>query len=951
MPVLIRNDTGLAEHLPQEQADAALQQGTHGVPMNDQQGNPVIASGDQYQDLLAQGYTQPSDAQFQSLLNTAKYSTPIEQAKTFAEGALDASTMGLGTAFEIGAGADKEAIRGRREANEGLHTLGQMGGLAASAAIPGAGEANIMKAGAEGAVGLAARAGLGVGEAATGIGGRLGTSFIKNAAETAIMQSGDEFSKMITSDPEQSVGSAATDVGLSGLLGGAMGAGFGVIPEAWKATMGKKLGGTLSALKNRVTSGDPVPEALEIAQLGKQAGVEMKPETIASLMSDPTAQKTAEDLMIGRGGSWGSRAENTAIQDLREKTQASLLGAIGKTPEDIDSIASGQRSVYSEGASAKQALSDELTGKFAPLEKRYNDMAEGFGQMEMQPSQVKYAADNLASLWKQKYAELPNSEGSKILQGAIENLGPIKTLEGLRGLQSDVLGKVWEAHVPGLYREMRTLFDDAINNAISSKLTAEGKAEVLGEFNALRQEYAGAKGKLDSLAEELRPGKYKGVGSFISGMKDLSNEDLLKRVSVKDNAEFSNLLQSEFPKTAEIAKDAHLNDLLRASITKGEIDPRKMFSKLYAEKGAWSPELRKSVLGEEAEKKIVASKQLFDRIPTPRDSGTAGNIDRINAWSPAGTGTGIGGAIGALFGHGLLGAGTGWLAGQIQRLVGREAPDALKLTLLRFLGSTEPISAEGFKTAFDFIRHASKGEALANAAVKTVFRVSDEKGQGPIIQPDPAKNKKLDQQLQQLQKNPDPLMDIGGKTNHYMPSHGQALGTLAAASVNYLNSIRPEPVPQGPLGEPVLPGKIEQAQYDRALTIANKPLVVVNAVKEGSISPQDVQHLKMIYPGLYSRLSQKLLNQAIEHQSKGGMIAYKTKMGMSLFLGQDMDSSTWQQNIAFNQMALSGGEPPQPAGGGGGQPIKTSQKGLSSINQANRLLTPMQAANRRSERA
>lgn len=944
MPVLVRSTDNIAENLPKEAADAALQAGTHQLPLNDPQGNPITASLDQAQDLMAQGYTQPSDHQYKSLLDYAKYSTPIEQAKTFAEGAAEAATLGTSTFLS----PDKEATRARREVNPGVHTAGQMTGLGASAFIPGAGEANIMKAAGEGAVGLAAKAGLGVGEAATGVAGRLGTSFIKNAAETAVMQSGDEFSKMITSDPDQSVGSAAADIGLSGILGGAMGAGLGAVPEAWKATVGKKFGSTLSAIQRRVMSSDPLPEAVEISNLGRQAGVPLSKEAIGSLLSDPTARRTAEELMVTEG-TWGGRGENTAIREMKGNTQKSLLESLRKTPDDVEALSSGQRSIYTEGGNAKQALSEEIGQKFTPLEKRYGDMTKGFGEMELAPAQSGYLSDNLASLWKQRFAELPNAEGSSILQKAIQDIGPIKSVEGMRGLQSDVLGKIWDAKVPGLYKDARTIFDDAIDNAISSKLTESGKHEVLNEFNSLRAEYAAAKGKLDTLAEEIRPGKYKGAGSFVKGVKDLSNEDLLRRVSTRDNVEFSNLLQSEFPKTADIAKNSHLNDLLRSSLTKGEIDPRKLFSRLYSEKGAWSPELRKFVLGDEAEQKIVAAKQLFDRLPTPTNSGTPGMMDRLNKYMPAGSGAGIGSAIGLLTGHGPLGAAAGWLTGQVSRYLGREAPDALKLTLLRFLGSTEPIDAEGFKTAFEFIRHASRGEQLANSAVKSVFRVSGIKGEGPIFEKSESKNKKLDSQLKQLQQNPDPLIDVGGKTPHYLPDHGRALGTLASSSVNYLNSLRPEPTPQGPLGEPLPPSPIDKEKFDRALTIANKPLIVMNAVKDRTVSFEDVQHLKTLYPGLYSRLSQKMLNQAIEHKSKGAMIPYQTVLAMGIFMGEDMDASTFQQNIAFNQMTLAGGGQAQ-VNSQMDQKVKTSQKGLSSITKAQQMMTPMQASAARAER-
>ena len=50
---------------------------------------------------------------------------------------------------------------------------------------------------------------------------------IRGATETALLGAGNEVSKLITEDPGQSVDSAISDIGLSGLIGGGLGAGFG----------------------------------------------------------------------------------------------------------------------------------------------------------------------------------------------------------------------------------------------------------------------------------------------------------------------------------------------------------------------------------------------------------------------------------------------------------------------------------------------------------------------------------------------------------------------------------------------------------------------------------------------------------------------------------------------------------------------------------------------------
>lgn len=230
MPVLVNAENRLAEDLPQEQADVALQQGTHELPLNDPQGNPVTAPLAKAQQLISQGYSQPQPEQLGHLLNYAKYSSPEEQVKTGLEAAASGATFGLSTGTERLAGVSPEEIQARREVNPNIHLLGEAAGLLGSAAT-GVGEGA-----------LAARVGQAIGARIAGetVLAKVGSAAARNAVETALISSGDEVSKALSSDPEQSAQTAMVNIGMNGLLGAGIGGAFGTASPLGKLRMKQK---------------------------------------------------------------------------------------------------------------------------------------------------------------------------------------------------------------------------------------------------------------------------------------------------------------------------------------------------------------------------------------------------------------------------------------------------------------------------------------------------------------------------------------------------------------------------------------------------------------------------------------------------------------------------------------------------------------------------------------
>lgn len=259
---------------------------------------------------------------------------------------------------------------------------------------------------------------------------------------------------------------------------------------------------------------------------------------------------------------------------------------------------------------------------------------------------------------------------------------------------------------------------------------------------------------------------------------------------------------------------------------------------------------------------------------------------------------GLGATIGGAIGHisGIPGGGA------IGALLGERMLSPFLKSILPAIGKSileKAPSGEGLKAAIDYSNNIIKGEKLTNAAIRNTFSKS------PVLpdskQPTVDMRKKLDAALQVYQQNPEKIASIGGAVGHYMPQHAQALGMIASNAVNFLNSIRPQAVQRAPLDPPLKPSIAVQAQYDRALDIAQQPLIVLKSIKDGTLTSNDVMALHTLYPDLYKGLRSKVMNQVVESTSKGETIPYNTRLGLSMFLQQPLDSTMKPLSIAMAQ--------------------------------------------------
>ncbi len=273
-------------------------------------------------------------------------------------------------------------------------------------------------------------------------------------------------------------------------------------------------------------------------------------------------------------------------------------------------------------------------------------------------------------------------------------------------------------------------------------------------------------------------------------------------------------------------------------------------------------------------------------------------------------------------------------------LVGSAGKTHLKPILGQMAGPmmTQEPHPESFRGSVDYLSSAHKGNAKLDHFMKDLLRPgkSDKLGSGHSIG-------ELKTHLQELDENPQSLLDVGGSLGHYLPGHSVQLGATAAQAINYLKSIKPAPQQSAPLDKVSTVSPADQAKYDRQLDIAQQPLLALEHLKKGTLQPQDLTTVQTLYPGLFKSMTTKATEQLVDSMAKGKEIPYYQRQTLSLLLGQPLDSSMTPMNMQAIIKSASAQQAAQQKGGPG-EAKKATGVELKQIDKVDKLYeTPAQA--------
>lgn len=204
--------------------------------------------------------------------------------------------------------------------------------------------------------------------------------------------------------------------------------------------------------------------------------------------------------------------------------------------------------------------------------------------------------------------------------------------------------------------------------------------------------------------------------------------------------------------------------------------------------------------------------------------------------------------------------------------------------------------------------------------------------------------------LNGLVNNPEALVNqVTAGTDpihHVAPNLAGSLNNGVSRATMYLQSKIPQEQPSGILNDKMYPSRQEISNFDRHLSLIENPLAILSNVKDGTLTPSDIETVSTAYPRMYAQMQERVLDHLSSMKSFDS-IPYHQRMTLSMMMGQPLDNSLSPSNLAANQQVFA---LPQ------AQPIHSSkQKQATSkfqkLQLSNRFMTPFQQSADRESRA
>lgn len=845
------------------------------------------------------------DDQFES--DEDKYGTTSQQLVTGLESAGSAATFGLSKGLERLAGVKPEDIEARERENPLSSFAGSTAGLVGSSLlIPGGGAAGLMEAAG---AGTAAKLGLGAAEA--GLASRAAAHAVKAGIEGAIFQGGNEVGKMVLGDPDQTIGTAAANMGLAGLIGGAVGGTLGLVGEGtkglWKARVSSKLESSLSDAQKAIESESgiiPSSEAKPQDQL-RNLGIFEQKENAPQIKQDlydlglePAPGVLEKSKTVGNMASGISKRGSLAGIHLERKF-SELEEGLGKQAESLFRDRTTLSPVEVDNKLG-EGLKNKLTAKFKPIKETYKELEPEF-KKALVPEELRQSAQE--NILNHEYVK-NDPEMQRVAEKLSDRIGNITNVHELRiqktktdaeynklfngGGGSGPEGQIYKAAI----QQMRDMRGVSLNLAEEQGIIKPG---VKVRIDANDAAYSEAKKFLKEIGVEANLGKPKNLESLMEKVDHLNDGKLASKIFNPNNYSSMLAFQKNFPEEFDLARRALQNDIYKSAISSAKGSNQKFLTGVALRHiDDIGPEARALLFNGTNSDKIRAIQNVYTNlVENVNPSGTSVMEALAKMLTPAGMLQNFTDAAQLAF----LKAGP-HLASAAEHAGGDEAAQIATMKFASTPGAKPDAGA--FKSMVDLISNTIKGENLVGKSVKNVFKEGEAVLPSHLI-PDDKSKEKLDKKLKDLQANNEPLLNVGDQVGHYMPEHSGAIAQVAMQSVNYLNSIRPSTDKQNPLDSEVKPSEVEKAAFDNALAIAQQPLIVLKDIKNGNVTQQDLMHLKSMYPALYTKLQSKLQKEMIDAVHKEQVIPYKTRLGLSIFLGQPLDSTMTPQAIMAAQ--------------------------------------------------
>ena len=644
--------------------------------------------------------------------------------------------------------------------------------------------------------------------------------------------------------------SAEARAGLEGLnqLGLTEGAAKAIAPEAGE-TLASKIGATAAkgAIENALLAGSD--------------------ETSKLILQDPNQSAESAIMSVGLGGVLGGTAGG-AIGAVPKLWEQVLGSKAGKFIEDFKA----RIGEHTSGVSPEDGIHQELSKYYNDI----NDLVEGTrGPLGIKAQDIEKLVPEMSPRMDAQVQDIAESLNNQIAKMAEKP----------------------DVYPPRFVDKLQSHLDTFTSNLSKPDLTSAELFKETEDLKRIFQQY----GKYDKVINELSP-----EHQFVQDAKKIA-QDLKGKLEDTDvwgragqrQKDFNAAVSDYLPKlkdfeskfTTKLADEGRLVDPGKvASFVRGIGKPNAEIRSSVLDKFLEASEQMKKEVG-----KIHQSLGVTDSIPESPLSMTKAAMKEPTLGAQAadtllgkiiGEGSGLGATVGGIFGHregfGVLGAMFG--AHVLGPMFKSVLPGITKAII-----NASKMSAPGFKAAVDYATEVSRGQALLDRGVKALFSESNRAITNETVSD--SERRKLEKHLDAIKMNPQAYLNQQTHLSHYLPDHEMAVAQASSGAASYLAALKPAIERPAPLDSPQPPSPFAEAKYRNALNIAQNPAIILNKVKEGTLTAEDLQHIGSMYPSLYRGLQQKITSELAAKLSKGASIPYKTRIGLSTFMAQPMDST------------------------------------------------------------
>lgn len=916
---------------------------TNTIPLVNPAGDiEPVPSGADIQGLISSGYRIPSKIEFQKHIMEQKYGEdPLLYPKTAAEGALRGLTVGGSDVALAKAGiTSPEAIEARKQLSPGVSTASELAGAVAPAFVgEEAGLAGnllkyspaglIGKAGAavSGAAAPAVRAGVEglIGESsplASRILTQAGASGLGSAVEGALYSGGSSISEDLLGDPSHIGEHLASALGMGALIGGGIGFGAGGVLGALSkdvGTMPKRASSfeAEDALKDidanlqkivedsrnvgeKDVGGKYRPDYKNTVRTANEEGL---PIFDSQVSSNPNVSKI-ESAQIN-GGLDGPALKKQAALGHAIDTGEQAIGGITKDAANLSEAELGKE--------IRTGFNDELTKTYKPISELYDFVKQSGKEISLSKGSLESGIEDLSNLDMVK--NNPKGRAARIVKGIIRDLQDTPNVETMRSYISEK-GRELPFELKYIMGEVKPIVDKIErDSALEVAKTIPGADEIITKHAAANKAYAKYKSDIEWLGSKIGKSRVRGHQNFLDYLNEnITPENLGKKLFAKNDSEFMDFFAKRFPEQWDVVRRAKLGQMMADHAGPDGNLGLKGIKSFLKEVDGMSPELKHSMFDPVTVKRLENLHKYYQSLPT--------NINTSN--------TEVMSNIRNMFKNPL-----NWASGQVN---GHIMDQYLKSTVYG-KGATAKV--------LSFIENKSQGIISGiGKGVKDIVRGSAgllDHAAGPLSKmmthEDYQKDiKKIDSAMQNPEKMIELLNKSSGDLNDFAPNVNQAMTATLVRGMQYIKSIAPRPQKNSPMGMMIPPSQTEINKFYKSYNVVKNPLSILDEVKGGTLSAESMNALTTVYPDLTDRmrttLGDEISRYAIKHDFNS--MPYQRKLSISMFLNQDMTSSTEGQNIVYNQSTYAG---PSQANQG---MMKPTQKGLSSLSKNETIMTDMQ---------